>query len=125
SGTTPSTVVVTISTNVPVNSGTASLARQEPWVLAGLFGLGMLGLIAGRKRFNRYLTMVCLAVMLSGAFMAMTSCTNAGYSTPPPAPKVTTPSGTYNVQITGYNPSSLQQVSLANTPPYTLQLTVQ
>ena len=26
--------------------------------------------------------MVCLAVMLSGAFMAVTSCTNAGYSTP-------------------------------------------
>lgn len=125
SGTTASTVVVTISTNVPVNSGVASAERHEPWALAGLFGFGLLGLIAGRKRFNRYLTMVCLAVMLSGAFMAMTSCTNAGYSTPPPAPKVTTPSGTYHVQITGYNPSSLQQVSLANTPPYTVQLTVQ
>ncbi len=126
SGATLSTVVVTISTNVPVNSGaTVSVVRQEPWALAGLFGMGLLGLIAGRKRFNRYLTIVCLAAMLSGAFMAMTSCTNAGYSTPPPAPKVTTPAGTYNVQIIGYNPSSLQQVSLANTPPYTLQLTVQ
>ncbi len=126
SGTSPSTVVVTISTNVPVNSGTTgSLVRQEPWALAGLFGAGLLGLIAGRKRFHRYLTMVCLALMLSGAFMAMTSCTNAGYSTPPPAPKVQTPAGTYNVQITGYNPATLQQVSLANTPPYTVQLTVQ
>ena len=121
----PSTVVVTISTNVPVNSGTASLSRQAPWALAGLFGAGLLGLIAGRKRVNRYLTMVCLAVMLSGAFMAVTSCTNAGYSTPLKAPPVQTPTGTYNVRIISYNPASLLQNSLANTPAYTLQLTVQ
>ena len=106
-------------------AATASLARQAPWALAGLFGVGLLGLIAGRKRINRYLTMVCLAVMLSGAFMAVTSCTNAGYSTPLSAPKVTTPAGTYNVKIISYNASSLQQNSLANTPVYTLQLTVQ
>ena len=122
----PYTIVVTISTNVPVNSGTtASLARRAPWALAGLFGLGLLGLIAGRKRCSRYLTMVCLAVMLSGAFMGVTSCTNAGYSTPPPPPNEKTPAGTYNVQIISFNPSTLQQNSLVNTPPYTLQLTVQ
>jgi hypothetical protein len=122
SGATPSTIVVTISSNVPVNSG--ALVRHEPWALAGLFGLGLLGLIAGRKRLNRYLTMLCVAMMLSGLFMAVTSCTNAGYSTPPAAPKVATPTGTYNVQIITYNPSNLQQNSLT-TPLFTLPVTIQ
>jgi disulfide bond formation protein DsbB len=116
--------VVTISSNVPVNSGTALIARQAPWALAGLFGLGLLGVIAGRKRLNRYLNMACLAVMFLGAFMAVTSCTNAGYSTPPHAPIVTTPPGLYNVQIISYNPSTLQQNSLT-TPVFTLPLTIQ
>lgn len=122
-----STVVVTISSNVPVNSGagssSSSLAHQEPWTLAGLFGMGLLGVIAGRKRLNRYLTMVCLAVMISGLSMAVTSCTNAGYSTPLSAPKVTTPGGTYNVQIISFNQTSLQQNSLA-TPVFTLPVTI-
>jgi hypothetical protein len=121
---TASTIVVTISTNVPVNGGaTGSVARPEPWSLAGVFGLGLLGLIAGRRRFHRYLTMICLAVMLSGAFMAITSCTNAGYSTPPPAPVVKTPSGTYQVQVITVNPSTGNQNSLT-TPLFTLATTV-
>jgi hypothetical protein len=115
--TAPSTIVVTISTNVPVNGGaSSSIARQAPWSLAGIFGLGLVGLVAGRKRFNRYLMMVFLGLMLSGAFMGITACTNAGYSTPPPAPKVTTPGGTYNIQIITVNPSNGQQNSLTTTP---------
>jgi hypothetical protein len=126
SGPTAATIVVTISTNVPVNGGTAtsSLTRPAAWSLAGVFGLGMLGLIAGRKRMHRYLTLVCLATMLSGAFMGLTSCTNAGYSTPLPAPKVVTPPGTYNVQIVTYHPANLQQSSLT-TPTFVLPVTVQ
>jgi sugar lactone lactonase YvrE len=123
--TAPSTIVVTISTNVPVNGGgTSSIARQAPWSMACLFGLGMLGLIAGRKRANRYLSMVCLAVMLSGAFIGITACTNSGYSTPPPAPKVTTPAGTYQVQIVTVNPQTGLQNSLT-TPLFVLTTTVQ
>lgn len=120
----PSTIVVTINTNIPLNGGTASLARQEPWSLAGLFGLGLLGLIAGRKRLSRYMAVICVAIMLSGLFVGITACTNAGYSTPPPAPKVTTPSGTYNVQIITYYENSLTQSSLSN-PVFTLPVTVQ
>ncbi len=121
----PSTIVVTISTNVPVNGGTtASVARQAPWSLAGLFGLGLLGLIARRKRINAYLAMLCLACMFSGLFLGITACTNAGYSTPPPAPKVTTPTGTYNVQIITYDPANSQQNSL-QSPAFVLPTTVQ
>jgi hypothetical protein len=125
-GLTPSTIVVTLSTNIPVNGGSsssASLAKRAPWMLAGLFGFGFLGLLAGRKRLNRYLTMVCLALMLSGAFLSITSCTNAGYSTPPPAPKVTTPNGTYNMQVITYSQESLQQTSLT-APVFNLPVTV-
>jgi hypothetical protein len=121
---TPSTIVMTISTNVPTNGGSASLDRKVQWTLAGLFAFGLMGLIAGRKRLNRYLTLVCLALMLSGVFAGIMSCTNANYSTPPPAPKVTTPSGTYNVQIITYNQRSLVQSSLA-APMFTLPITVQ
>ena len=121
----PTTLVMTISTNVAVNGGTsASVARQSPWALAGLFGLGIFGLIAGRKKLYRSMAVICIAMMLSGLFMGITACTNAGYSTPPPAPKVTTPKGTYNVQVITYNPTSLLQNSLT-TPMFTLPVTVQ
>ncbi|MGA7339228.1 MAG: Ig-like domain repeat protein [Terracidiphilus sp.] len=124
SGAVASTVVVTISTNVPVNGGTtSSIARQAPWSLAGLFGLGLLGVIAGRRKLNRYMALICVAIMISGLFLGMTACTNAGYSTPPPAPKVTTPAGSYSVQIITYNLNSLQQSSLT-TPMFTLPITV-
>lgn len=124
-GAVPTTIVMTISTNVAVNGGTtASIARQSPWALAGMFGLGLVGLIAGRRKFYRSMAVICFAIMLSGLFMGITACTNAGYSTPPPAPKVTTPSGTYNVQIITYDPEALIQNSLT-TPMFTLPVSVQ
>ena len=124
-GPTATTVVVTISTNVPVNGGTSSAARGGmSGLLGGIFGLGMLGLIAGRKRLNRYLMIVCLGAVLSGGFMGITSCTNAGYSTPPPAPKVKTPAGNYAVQIVTYDSTLLKQNSLT-TPVFTLPVAVQ
>jgi hypothetical protein len=125
SGAVPTTIVMTISTNVAVNGGTtASVERQSPWALAGLFGLGLVGLIAGRKKFYRSMAVICIAIMLSGLFMGITACTNAGYSTPPPAPKVTTPAGTYNVQIITYDPAALIQNSLTS-PMFTLPVSVQ
>ena len=117
------TVVVTISSNVPVNGGTtSSAARMQPWALAGFFGLGLMGIFVGRRRVNRYLSVFGFAVLLSGGFMGLTSCTNAGYSTPLPAPKVTTPAGTYNVQIITTDSTGLQN-SLAS-PVFVLPTTV-
>jgi hypothetical protein len=125
SGAVATTIVMTISTDVAVNGGTtASVTRQSPWALAGLFGLGLAGLIAGRKKFYRSMAVICVAMMLSGLFMGLTACTNAGYSTPPPAPKVATPAGSYNVQIITYDPAALIQNSLT-TPTFTLPVSVQ
>jgi hypothetical protein len=62
--------------------------------------------------------------MLGGALMGLSACTNAGYSTPPPAPKVTTPPGTYQVQIITVNPQTGQQNSLTS-PQFILTATVQ
>jgi hypothetical protein len=125
SGPTASTIVITLSTNVAVNGGaTASIVRQPPWALAGLFGLGLAGLIAGRRKFYRSMVVICAAMMLSGLLMGVSACTNAGYSTPPPAPNVATPAGTYNVQIITYDPEALIQNSLT-TPMFTLPVNVQ
>ena len=70
------------------------------------------------------MAVICIAMMLSGLFMGITACTNAGYSTPPPAPKVTTRAGTYNVQIITCDPEALVQNSLT-TPMFTLPVSVQ
>jgi sugar lactone lactonase YvrE len=125
SGPTASSITITISTNVAVNGGSsASLAKQAPWTLAGLFGLGLLGVITGRKKLYRFMALICLGIMLSGLFLGITACTNAGYSTPPPAPKVNTPTGSYSVQIITYDPQGLTQDSLT-TPMFTLPIQVQ
>jgi hypothetical protein len=115
------TVVVTISTNIPVNGGTASLRTEStPWALAGLFGFGVFGLAFGKKsRFHsRMLTIVCVMLILTGALFGVTACSNMGYTHTPPKPIVTTPSGTSNVTITTTWNGSL--VSL----PYALPVTV-
>ena len=123
--TAPSTIVVTISTNVPVNGGTSTSAKPKAhWKLAGVFSLGLLGLLGYRKRLNRYLSLLFVGLMLGGALMGLSACTNAGYSTPPPAPKVTTPPGTYQVQIITVNPQTGQQNSLTS-PQFILTATVQ
>jgi len=66
---------------------------------------------------------ICIAMILSGLFLGITDCTNAGYSTPP-APKVATSAGSYNVQIITYNPLNLTQNSLT-APMFTLPVSVQ
>lgn len=120
-----STTTVTISTNIPVNVTTASRkAAQDssPFALGGVFGLGLLGL-AFRKRAaaHRYfLGVVCLTLLLAGAVLGFTGCTNSGYTHTPPIPQYTTPAGTYNVSILVTDENSGKQYSL----PFTLGFTV-
>ncbi len=123
------TTVVTISTNIPVNvpptSGSLEKdkSRTSPFVLAGLFGLGLLGLAVRRRRiFNRYLLDAgCLVLFLAGTVLGVTSCTNSSYTHTPVVPKYTTMSGQYNVSIIVTNPSSGEVESLPFTLPVTIQ----
>ncbi len=121
----PTVTVVTISTNIPVNVGSVDRdkSRTPPLVLAGLFGLGLLGLTLRRRRiFNRYLLGAgSLLLFLAASLMGITSCTNSGYTHTPAVPKYITPSGAYTVSIVVTNPSSGQVESL----PFTLGVTIQ
>jgi hypothetical protein len=115
------TSTLTLSTNLPVNvseSGPVSTG----YVFAGVFGLGMLGL-SFRGRVGRHgggLTTLCLALLLLGGCLGSVGCTNAGYTTTPPAPHVTTPTGTYNVRVFATDPRD----GSTKTLPFTVAVTV-
>jgi sugar lactone lactonase YvrE len=112
---------VTISSNLPVNVGELRRA-PSPIAFAGMFGLGLLGLALRRRdKFLRSrLTVLCLVVGFAGALMSFTGCTNSSYTTTPPSPHVTTPSGTYNVRIYTVDLTTDQTSSL----PFTLSVTI-
>ncbi len=118
------TTVVTISTNIPTNIPTSENRPMEPspFALAGILGLGLFGLgLRKRRLISRGLfNAMCLTVLLAGAVLGFTGCTNSGYTHTPPAPHYVTPSGTKNVSIIVTDASSGQQYSL----PFTLPLTI-
>jgi hypothetical protein len=117
----PVTSHVTISSNLPVNVG-KNERGPSPIAFAGLFGLGLLGLaFRKRARLNSALLTVLCVALLAGSMMGMVGCTNSGYTHTPPAPVVTTPSGTYQVSIYTIDLTNNQRSSL----PFTLTLTVQ
>jgi hypothetical protein len=118
----PQTSHVTISSNLPVNVAELRTGTS-PIAFAGLFSLGLLGLVfRSRAKFNSSLLgMVCLVLLFAGALAGIGGCTNSSYTQTPPAPHVTTPSGTYNVRIYTVDLTSGQTSSL----PFTLGLTIQ
>lgn len=113
---------VTFSSNLPVNVGELRTGTS-PFMVAGMFGLGLLGLAFRRRvKFDRSaLTLVCLLLLLAGAATGLTGCTNSGYTHTPSAPHVTTPPGTYNVRIYTIDLTTDKVSSL----PFTLSLTIQ
>jgi hypothetical protein len=126
-----STTVLTLTTNIPVNIPTASNtpgpqpfgSPRSPLALAGIFGLGLLGLSLRRRAiFNRYLlNLVCLGLFFAGTVMGITSCTNDGYTHTPVVPSYTTPSGTYNISIQVTNTAT----GVVESLPFTLGVTIQ
>ncbi len=96
--TAPGKVVMTINTNVPVGTTTASLRGQSPIAFAAMFGLGLLGLAFGKKKALRVSLMrvICLLIF-SGTVAGLCSCSTANISTPP---VLTTPKGTYTITVT-------------------------
>lgn len=115
------TTTLTISSNLPVNVGSVPM-KQAPFAFAGLFGLGLLGLAFRRKAaiYRTALSTLSLMLVLVGVAMGVSGCTNSGYTTTPPAPHVTTPSGTYNVALYATDPHD----GTVKTLPFTIAVTV-
>ncbi len=126
---TPATTVLTLTTNIPVNIPASASNTQRPksftspLSLAGIFGLGLLGLALRRRAiFNRYLlNLVCLVLFFAGTVMGITSCTNSGYTHTPKVPVYTTPSGTYRISIQ----VSDTRTGVVESLPFTLGATIQ
>lgn len=115
------TTTLTISSNLPVNVASVPQA-SNPFALASIFGLGVLGL-AFRRRVTAYravLNALCLLLLSASAMMGLSGCTNSGYTKTPKAPHVVTPSGTYNVRIYGVDPTD----GTVKTLPFTIAVTV-
>ena len=114
------TSTLTLSTNLPVNVGSVR-TQSPPFFYAGLFGLGCLGLTFRRRLRYGSIRTLRLLFLLTAAAMGAIGCTNSGYSTPPPSPHVTTPSGMYNVRLyaTGAKDGAVKSL------PFTVQVTVQ
>ncbi len=119
------TIEVTISTNVPVNAGAGSAANRSgsPWLFASMFGIGLVGLIVGKKTkySGRVLMMICVILLITGAVAGLSACANAGYTKTPDAPHVVTPSGAYNVTIIALDMNTRANVAVANTFPVTVK----
>jgi hypothetical protein len=121
--------VLTLSTNIPVNIPATARnvpmgrSHTSPFALAGVFGLGLLGLALRRRAiFNRYLlNLVCFVLLFAGAMMGITSCTNSGYTHTPQVPVYTTPSGTYKITIQVTNTAT----GVVESLPFTLGVTIQ
>ena len=121
---------VTISTNVPVQSGTEAQLRDDlgksPVVFAGLFGAGILGLCFARGSRRQLPKLLSLLLLVAAVSLGAGGC-GGGYSNPPAAPKVVTPAGTFNVSIVAIGthnndiPSGLGPESAL---PFTLPVTV-
>ena len=126
----PTTTVLTLTTNIPVNIPPTTASNMQrppsfrsPLSLAGIFGLGLLGLALRRRAiFNRYLlNIVCLALFGAGTVIGITSCTNSGFTHTPPALHYTTPSGTYNISIQITD----TRTGVVESLPFTLGVTIQ
>jgi len=118
---TPQITHVTISSNIPVNESSIK-TENSPILFAGLFGLGLTGLaLRRRSMLNRTpLTLLCVLLLFAGTLVGFTGCTNSSYTTTPPAPHVTTPTGTYNVSIYTLDLGTNKISSL----PFTLSVTI-
>jgi len=108
---------------------------STPVALAAMFGVGLFGVVFGRKwgRAGRALTMLCF-VVLAACALGITACSGSVNTT---SSASTTPTGTYPVSITAQQVGSVSVPGSNGSPvtvygsenqmslPYTLQVNVQ
>jgi hypothetical protein len=130
----PAQVVMTITTNVPVNATASIKTYKGGMAIAGLFGLGLLGLGFRRRvsRLGSFLTLICV-LFLGGALTAgITACNTKTLGSTSTG---VTPKGSYWVTVTA-NQVGTSVVSTSTGPylvsangnqmslPYTIYVTV-
>jgi Bacterial Ig-like domain (group 3) len=131
----PVSITVTINANASTGNTTSQISHSSPFAFASILGVGLFGLVFGRKsgRKGRAFLLICL-VVLTGAMIGMTACSG---TTQTASSALTTPSGTYPVTITAQQVGSISVLGNNGTPvllygsenqislPYTLQVAVQ
>ncbi len=94
-------VTLTINTNVTVGTTTTTSqnASAASVTLASLFGLGMIGLFVRRRAFERARRFMMFVLMVVGGALAITlsACNTTNLA---PLSQLTTPPGTYAVNLT-------------------------
>jgi hypothetical protein len=103
----PGSVMMTITTNVPLGTATSSLARDRGGIaFAALFGMGLFGLIFRRKSAGwERLLMVACVLLFGGAFAAITACSTTTLGNQSTAS--VTPNGSYWVTVTAKQAGSI------------------
>jgi sugar lactone lactonase YvrE len=133
----PSTITVTVTTNVSAGTTTSQSSHSAPFEYAAVFGLGMVGLFFSRKKVAKkgYLVLICF-LALGTSIAGLTACSTSQLGS---AAVLGTPpvSGTpYAVTVTAQQvgsitvPGSQGPITLYGSTnqmslPYTLNLTVQ
>jgi hypothetical protein len=131
----PVPVKVTVNTNVSTGTTTSKNSQPAPFEFAAMFGLGLIGLVFGRKSGikGRFLMLLCL-VIVSGALISTTACSTKILGS---SPVLTTPAGSYAVLVTAQQVGSITVIGTKGNPvllygnenqislSYTLNVTVQ
>jgi hypothetical protein len=101
----PGTVIMTITTSVPVGTVSGLKTNRGGIAFASIFGLGLLGLTFRRKvtRFRNLSTIAC-ALLWSGILIGITACSTTTLGT---AMTGVTPSGSYWVTVTASQAGTL------------------
>jgi hypothetical protein len=80
----PSTITVTVTTNVSAGTTTGQNSRTTPFAYAGLFGLGLVGLGFSRKHIHKKGFMVLICLLALGTSLAgLTACSTVSLGSSP------------------------------------------
>jgi hypothetical protein len=128
----PGSVIMTITTNVPSGDVASLHSDSGAITLAGMFGLGLLGVVFGKKRSlrGRVPTLLCM-LLCCGILAGISGCTTKQLGT---TSGTVTPAGTFQVLVTAkqvgsqvitQNPYIVYGNGNQMSLPFTVNVTVQ